>query len=64
MRYVIQESFDKSEINRCFDADICPTIGKALRTRSGKWYRIKDVAWYSDPFDHHPNIQVLLKRIQ
>lgn len=64
MRYLIHESFDKSELNRCFEADICPTIGKKIRTRSGKWYRIKDVAWYTDPFDHHPNIRVLLKRIQ
>lgn len=64
MRYLINETFDASELNRCFDADICPTIGKKIRTQSGKWYRIKDIVWFDDPFDHHPNIRVLLKRIQ
>ncbi|CAA7620723.1 conserved hypothetical protein [Candidatus Terasakiella magnetica] len=64
MRYVISESFDKSEVNRYFEADIAPTIGKAIRTRAGKWYRIKDVGWTIDSFDHHPNVQVLLARIE
>jgi hypothetical protein len=64
MRYVIEESYDKSEINRCFEADIPPRIGRSLRTRAGKWYRIKDVAWFDDPFDHHPCVRVLLKRIE
>lgn len=64
MRYLITESFDKSEVNRCFEADIFPTIGKTIKTRSGKWYFIKDVGWTIDPFDHHPNVRVLLKRVQ
>ncbi len=64
MRYVISESFDKAEVNRYFEADIAPTIGKTIRTRTGKWYRIKDVGWTIDAFDHRPNIKVLLKRIQ
>ncbi len=64
MRYVINESFDKSELNRYFESDMFPKVGHAIKTRSGKWYRIKDVGWTMDEFDHCPNIQVLLKRIQ
>lgn len=64
MRYVISESFDKSEVNRYFEADIVPKIGRAIKTRGGKWYRIKDVGWTIDAFDHHPNVQVLLSRIE
>ena len=63
MRYVIAESFDKSEVNRFFEADIVPKIGRAIKTRGGKWYQIKDVGWTIDAFDHHPNVRVLLKRL-
>ncbi|MDO8608610.1 MAG: hypothetical protein Q7R40_18920 [Phaeospirillum sp.] len=63
MRYVISESFDKTEVNHFFEADIVPKIGNAVRTRSGKWYRIEDVGWTIDHFDHHPNVRVLLTRI-
>lgn len=64
MRYVISESFDKNEVNRYFESDMFPKVGHSIKTRSGKWYCIKDVGWTIDPFDHHPNVQVLLKRIQ
>ncbi|OAN54052.1 hypothetical protein A6A04_12465 [Paramagnetospirillum marisnigri] len=64
MRFVISESFDKSEVNRYFESDMFPKVGQSFKTRSGKWYRIKDVGWTMDAFDHHPNIQVLLTRIQ
>ncbi len=64
MRFVISESFDKSEINRYFESDLFPKVGQSIRTRSGKCYCIKDVGWTIDEFDRHPNIQVLLKRIQ
>ncbi len=64
MRYVISESFDTKEVNRFFWSDITPKIGKAIKTRSGKWYRIKDVGWTINAFDHTPDIQVLLKRIE
>ena len=63
MRYVIAESFDQTEVNHFFEADIVPKIGNALKTSSGKWYRIKDVGWTMDAFDHHPNVRVLLSRI-
>ncbi len=63
MLYVVSESFDRSELNKAFEWDIFPKVGTAVKTRSGKWYRIKDVGWVIDPFDHHPNIRVLLKRI-
>lgn len=62
MRYVITESFDKAEINHYFDADIPPRIGETLRSRSGKLYRIKEIAWYRDPFDSGQNVRVLLSR--
>jgi hypothetical protein len=64
MRYVIHESFDKSELNHYFESDMFPKAGLAIRTRSGKWYRIKDVGWTIDPFDHSPSIKVLLTRIR
>jgi hypothetical protein len=64
MRYVIHESFDKSELNHYFESEMFPKVGHAIRTRSGKWYRIKDVGWTMDPFDHSPNVKVLLARIR
>ncbi len=64
MRYVIAESFDKSEINHFFEADIPPRIGEALRSKAGKVYRIKEIAWYRDPFDRGQNVRVLLSREQ
>ncbi len=64
MRYVIAESFDKSEVNHFFEADIPPRIGETLRSRTGKLYRIKEIAWYRDPLDHGQNVRVLLSREQ
>jgi len=63
MRYVIAESYESSEVNRFFISDMVPKIGKAIKTRGGKWYRIKDVGWTINSFDHTPDIQVLLTRI-
>jgi hypothetical protein len=62
MRFVIDESFDKNEVNHYFDADIPCRIGHRIRARSGKVYRVKDVAWQVDTFDQCPDIRVLLKR--
>jgi len=64
MRFVITESFDRNEVNRYFLSDMVPKVGKELKTRSGKWYRIKDVGWTINEFDRTPDIRVLLKRIK
>ena len=62
MRYVVTESFDKSELNRYFEADIAPRIGGTLRSKNGRVYRIKEIAWDSSPFDEDPNVRVLVAR--
>jgi len=62
MRFVVAESFDKSEINHFFDAEISCRIGGVIKSRSGKIYRVEDFAWHTDTFDHTPNVRVLLKR--
>lgn len=62
MRFVVTESFDKSEVNHFFDADISCRIGGIIKSRSGKIYRVEDVAWHNDTFDHMPNVRVLLRR--
>ena len=62
MRFVVTESFDKAEINHYFDAEISCRIGGVIKSRSGKIYRVADVAWHSDTIDHTPNVRVLLKR--
>ncbi len=64
MRYVISESFDRSEVNKYFEADIAPSIGKTIKSRNGNWYRVQDVAWHLDDFDDHASVRVLLKRIK
>jgi hypothetical protein len=64
MRYVVSESFDQSEVNKYFEADIAPTIGKTFRTRGGKWYRVQDVACYTDAIDDLTSVRVLLKRLR
>lgn len=64
MRYVVTESFDKSEVNKYFEADIAPAIGKTIKSRTGKWYRVQDVACYTDDVDEFASVRVLLKRIR
>ena len=64
MKYVIAESYDRTEVNKFFNSDMVPKIGRAIKTKSGKWYRIKDVGWIVNAFDHSPDIRVLLKRIR
>jgi hypothetical protein len=44
-------------------ADVVYGIGGTVRTKSGKKFRVKDIAFYSDPFDHGQNIWVVLKRL-
>jgi hypothetical protein len=62
MRYVITESFDKTEVNHFFEADIPCRIGNKIRAKSGRVYRIKDIAWNQNSFDDTPDVRVLLKR--
>lgn len=64
MRFVISESFDNDEVNHFFDADIPFTIGEILRTRAGRAYRVKDVAWQTDSWDEDRDVRVLLKRVR
>ena len=62
MRFVIAESFDKSEINRCFDADISCRIGGLVKTSSGKIYRVQDVVFHAGSSPSSLNVRALLKR--
>lgn len=62
MNFLIDESFDRSEINCSFEADIAPCIGQRLRVRSGKVYRVKDIGFAAGRSDDGPSIHVLLKR--
>ncbi|CAA7611908.1 conserved hypothetical protein [Magnetospirillum sp. LM-5] len=62
MRFVITESFDKTEVNHYFEADIPCRIGNLIRARSGRVYRVEDIGWRLDNFDHTPDVRVLLKR--
>lgn len=62
MRFVIAESFDKTEVNHYFEADIPCRIGNRILARSGRVYRVKDIGWRIDTFDHTPNVRVLLTR--
>lgn len=62
MRFVVTESFDKAEINHFFDAEISCRIGGVIKSRSGKVYRVSDVAWHNNTNDHTPNVRVLLTR--
>lgn len=45
MRFLIVQSPDPREVNKYFDADIMPTIGKIL-SRSNKRYRLIDIELY------------------
>lgn len=64
MRFLIDESFDRSEINHFFVAEIAPCIGQCLRARSGKVYRVTDIGFEEDnDSDDEPVIRVLLKRV-
>ncbi len=62
MRYIIANSFDKSEVNHAFEADIVPRIGRVVRSKSGHVYRVTDIVWYPDPVDHLQNVRALLRR--
>lgn len=64
MRYVITQSFDKSEVNHYFRSDMIPKIGRSIKSKMGKWYRIMDIGWVEGEFDHRPDIRVLLQRIE
>lgn len=64
MRFVIAESFENEEVNHFFEANIPFTIGEIIRSRSGKVYRVKDVAWQHDSWDEDHDLRVLLKRVR
>jgi hypothetical protein len=63
MRFLIEESFDRTEVNHYFEADIAVRIGGTLRTKAGKTYRVKDIAFFRDSLDRSQNVRVLLKRL-
>ena len=62
MRYVIANSFDQSEVNRYFESEVPPRIGGTVRSKAGKVYRIQDICWYTDSFDHGKTVRVLVSR--
>ncbi len=62
MRFVIAESFDRTELNHYFEADIAPRIGERIKARSGRIYRVKDVGFSVNPLDDEIDVRVLLRR--
>jgi len=64
MRFVITESFDPKEVNRYFESEVYFRIGGILSSKSGKVYRVKDVALCANAFDGHDDIKVLVKRVR
>jgi len=64
MRFLIDESFDRNEINHFFVADVAPRIGQLMRARSGRLYRVKDIGFEANALDDEPAIHVLLKRVE
>jgi hypothetical protein len=63
MRFLIKESFDAKDVNRAFEADVVYSVGGHFRTKSGKKFRVLDVAFYADPFDRAQNVWALVKRV-
>jgi len=64
MRFVITESFDKTEVNRYFEAEMSFRIGGILNSKTGKVYHVQDVALLANEFDGHDDVRVLLKRVR
>ena len=62
MRFVIMESFDTTEVNRFFEADISFRIGETFNSTSGKIYRVKDIAVDGDETDQVHDMRVLVRR--
>jgi hypothetical protein len=62
MRFVIAESFDRTELNHYFEADIAPRIGERIRSRSGRMYRVQDVEFAVRDLDEEIDVRVLLRR--
>lgn len=63
MRYIVYHSSDPKEINREFEADVPPRIGKTLALRNGKSYRVLDIEYIQLP-DKSTTVRGALQRLR
>lgn len=63
MRYIIAKSTDPAEVNREFEADIPPRIGKVLSLRNGRTYRVLDIEYFQLP-DRSTTVRGALQRVR
>lgn len=49
MRYIVYQSSDPTELNREFEAEAAPRIGKVLSLRNGRTYKVLDVEYFQMP---------------
>ncbi len=63
MRYIVYKSSDPQEINREFECDVPPRIGKTMALRNGRSYRVMDVEYIQMP-DHSTTVRGALQRIR
>lgn len=62
MRYIVYKSSDPTEVNREFEADVPPRIGKVLSLRNGRTYRVLDVEYLELP-DKSRTVRGALQRV-
>lgn len=63
MRYIVYQSSDPAEVNREFEADVPPRIGKVLSLRNGRAYRVMDIEYFQLP-DHSTTVRGALQRVR
>jgi hypothetical protein len=62
MRYIVYKSADPSELNREFEADVPPRIGKVLSLRNGRTYKVMDIEYFQLP-DRSTMVRGALQRV-
>jgi hypothetical protein len=63
MRYVIVESPDPREINKYFDSDVAPRIGKVFNLSGSRKYRVIDIELVTHAFTEARGVRGLLQRL-
>ncbi len=63
MRYIVYHSIDPKEVNREFESDIPPRIGKVLALSNGRSYRVLDIEYIVLP-DNSATVRGALQRVR
>lgn len=63
MRYIIYKSTDPAELNREFEADVPPRIGKVLSLKNGRAYKVLDIEYMQLP-DKSTTVRGALMRVR